>query len=192
MRLDREQRRTLLKIARSSIERGLASHRPWVPETASLPDALVTPAACFVTLRRDGELRGCIGTLEARDPLAQAVSEAAFSAAFRDPRFAPLRGSELEGLEIEISVLSPLQAMAVSSEQDLVARLRPGVDGLVLSEGERRSTFLPAVWEMLPRPSDFVRQLKAKGGWFALYWSPEIEAQRFQTESFCETELAGK
>jgi AmmeMemoRadiSam system protein A len=192
MKIDQHERRALLQIARDSIEHGLDAHQPLTVDTLAIARALRVPAACFVTLKREGQLRGCIGSLEAQEPLVRAVADAAFSAAFGDPRFPPLSREELADLEIEISVLSPLQAVDVSSERELLELLRPGVDGLVLSEGQRRSTFLPAVWEMLPRPRDFVRQLKAKGGWLELYWSPEMKAQRFQTESFGETELAGE
>jgi len=192
MKIDRHERVTLLQIARDSIEHGLETPSPLTVETEALAEALRVPAACFVTLKREGQLRGCIGSLEAREPLARAVAEAAFSAAFGDPRFPPLSREELGDLEIEIAVLSPLQAIDVSGERELLEVLRPGLDGLVLSEGPRRSTFLPAVWEMLPRPRDFVRQLKAKGGWLELYWSPEMKAQRFQTQSFGEAELPGE
>jgi len=192
MKIDRHERRALLQIARDSIGHGVNTHRPLSVDTGTIAEALRVPAACFVTLKREGQLRGCIGSLEAQEPLARAVADAAFSAAFRDPRFPPVSGEELQELEIEISVLSPLQAIDVSSERELLELLRPGVDGLVLSEGPRRSTFLPSVWEMLPRPRDFVHQLKAKGGWLELYWSPEMKAERFQTESFGEAELAGE
>lgn len=186
MSIDPGRQSQLLRIARESIATGLRSGSAPMPPREDLDETLGQPAACFVTLKTGGELRGCIGSLEADQPLAAAVSQAAFAAAFRDPRFPPLSSSEFPRVSIEISVLSPMQALAVDSEEDLLAALRPGVDGLVLQEGARRATYLPSVWEMLPRPRDFVRQLKVKGDWGERYWSAQMRAYRFQTLSFGE------
>lgn len=172
----------LLKIAWQSLRHGLRAGRPLEPELQSLPSALSEPAACFVTLHKNGLLRGCIGSMEARDPLAKAVAWSAFSAGFRDPRFPPLEPEELDELALEISVLSPMQEMTISSEQDLLDSLRPEVDGLLLEEGGRHAVYLPSVWEQLPEPTEFVRQLKRKGGWPADYWSSAMRARRFQSE----------
>jgi len=186
MSLDPGQQRQLLHIARDSIASGLCGSTARLPALESLDESLRQPAACFVTLKIAGELRGCIGGLEADQPLAAAVSQSAFAAAFRDPRFPPLSSREFSRVSIEISVLSPMQPVAVESEEDLLAVLRPGVDGLVLQEGARRATYLPSVWEMLPRPRDFVRQLKVKGGWGEREWPVQMRAYRFQAHSFGE------
>lgn len=140
--------------------------------------------SCFVTLNRGGALRGCIGHLEAVQPLVLDVVENAYSAAFRDPRFSPLGQDELTGLQVHVSVLSPPVRVEFSSQQALIAKLRPGVDGLILQEGRHRGTFLPSVWESLPDPVDFLRHLKTKAGLAPDYWSEGIEIFRYETESF--------
>lgn len=186
MKLDADQRRLLLRIARDSLEYGLRHGRPGYPEPGSLPDNLCQPAACFVTLHKRGRLRGCIGSLEASEPLARAVAGSAFAAGFQDPRFPPLSAEELMQLDLEISILSPMQELAVSSEQDLLERLRPGIDGLLLEEGRRHAVYLPSVWSQLPEPATFVEQLKLKGGWPAEYWSENMRVSCFQTETMEE------
>lgn len=186
MKLDADERSLLLKIARSSLESGLCHGHASQPDPASLPEKLCLPGACFVTLHRQGRLRGCIGSLEASEPMAQAVAGAAFAAGFRDPRFPPLSADELTQLDLEISILSPLQELAVRSEEDLLERLRPGIDGLLLEEGRRHAVYLPSVWSQLPQPGQFVDQLKLKGGWPADYWSEKMRVRIFQTETIEE------
>jgi len=122
------------------------------------------------------------GDVGAQLPIAEAVARNAFNSA-RDPRFPPLTRDELTELEIEVSVLSPLEPLEFDSEADLIAQLRPGVDGLVLQEGPLRGTFLPAVWESLPDPRDFLRELKRKASLLEDHWSDRIEVQRYATES---------
>ncbi len=141
-------------------------------------------AASFVTLKREGELRGCVGGLIAKQALALEVVENAVGAALRDPRFFPLRPVEVVGLHVHISVLSALLPLTVSSEAELLAQLRPGVDGLLLERGACRGTFLPSVWETLPDPRDFLAELKRKAGLPRDYWSAEIRVSRYTTESF--------
>lgn len=178
--LRRQLMETALRSIRSGVERGEAFR----PDPGDYPEPLRVPRACFVTLNRRGELRGCIGHLEAVQPLILDVAENAYAAAFRDSRFPPLSPGELEGLEIHISVLTPPVPLPCTSERDLVSRLRPGVDGLILEEGTRRGTFLPSVWESLPDPESFVRHLKMKAGLPPAHWSEEIRFYRYGTESF--------
>lgn len=182
--LDRVTRQTLLELARASIRHGLTHHRPLAVDPADYPPALRAERAAFVTLNRGGRLRGCIGHLEACQPLVQDVTDNAYAAAFSDPRFPPLTADELDGLEIHLSVLSVPEPVAVASEADLLARLRPGVDGLILDDGLHRGTFLPAVWDTLPRPAQFLGQLKLKAGLPLGYWSDQIRVARYTTESF--------
>ena len=179
-----EARRTLLTLARDSIDHGLAHGTPLHPDAATLPTGLCEKRASFVTLHLDGRLRGCIGSLEARRALAEDVAENAFAAAFRDPRFPPLGRVEAPRLELEISVLSPAQPMRFTSEADLLGQLRPGVDGLILSDQGRRGTFLPSVWSQLPEPGDFLAHLKRKAGLPGGHWSATLEVARYTTESF--------
>jgi len=143
---------------------------------------LKTLRATFVTLQKQGELRGCIGRLEAARPLAEDIAGNAYSAAFEDPRFQPLHESELDGLEIHLSLLTPSEPLAFTSEQDLLDQLRPGEDGLILAEGSRRGTFLPSVWEQLTTPRQFLEHLKLKAGLPASYWSNSIKAWRYRAE----------
>ena len=183
-RLDPVTRGILLRIAADSIHTGMREGHVVQPRLEGLPDPLRQPAACFVTLHHHDQLRGCIGSLEPRTPLAQNVADNAFNAAFRDPRFPELTAPELVGLELEISVLGTPQAMHFSSEADLLAQLRPGQDGLILEAGGRRGTFLPSVWESLPDPEDFLRHLKQKAGLPTDFWSNEMRVMRYGTEPF--------
>jgi len=182
--LDADARRTLLDVARSSIAHGLTHGRALSLDPSDYRPALRAERAAFVTLHKGGALRGCIGHLEAIQPLVQDVAENAFAAAFRDPRFAPLREDEVPGLHIEISVLTPAEPLAFDSEADLLRQVEPGRDGLILRAGGARGTFLPSVWESLPQPADFWRHLKMKAGLRPDFWSPDIEVLRYRTESF--------
>ena len=153
----------LLALARQAITWRIAGRGPQpVPET--LPAPLQEPGAAFVTLHRNGSLRGCIGSLAAHRPLAADVAANAVSAALNDPRFPPLTAAELDGLEISVSVLTPPEPIAWRDEADLLARLRPRQDGLIIEDGPHRALFLPAVWEQLPEPRDFLAHLKQKAG----------------------------
>lgn len=175
--------RELIEVARASIETGLRTGRPLAPDPLAYPEPLRAVRASFVTLHREGGLRGCIGGLVALRPLVADVAEHAFAAAFRDPRFPPLSAHELGGLDVHVSILSPLEPLAFASEEDLVAQLRPGVDGLVLEAAGRRGTFLPAVWEAVPEPREFLRELKRKAGLAPDFWSGAVRVQRYTVES---------
>lgn len=181
---DRQQERLLLQLAEASIRHGLAHGRPLAPELSEYEPALREPGASFVTLKREGELRGCIGSLSAHRPLVDDVAQNAYSAAFSDPRFYPLEASELRGLEMSISVLGKAEPVQFVSERALLEQLRPGVDGLILEEGYRRATFLPAVWEQLPAAQDFLHHLKLKAGLPVNYWSETVRISRYSTHSF--------
>ena len=176
----------LLRLARASIEHGLVYGRPLPVDYDELPRVLADTAATFTTLRFQGRLRGCCGTLEAVRPLAEDVAHSAFRAAFHDVRFDPVGKHELAAIRLEVSVLSPLQPIPVSSEADLVRGLKPGIDGLVVIAEGRRATFLPKVWEMLPDPQQFLAALKTKCGLPETYWSERLEFQRYQTTSYAE------
>lgn len=176
------QRAELLAIARRAIAEGLDGRRLRVT-LADLPASLQTIRASFVTLRIGGHLRGCIGTIEARRPLAEDVAYHAYAAAFEDPRMPPLARHELSGVDIHLSLLSPLEPLEFDSEQDLLRQLRPTVDGLVLQEGVRRGTFLPSVWAEVPDPVVFLRQLKRKTGLPVDYWSSALRVSRYTAES---------
>ncbi len=184
--LSASEREPLLQIARTSVRSGVDSSVSLKLVLQDLPQALHVKRAVFVTLTARGRLRGCIGSLTASQPLASAVAEAAHSAAFRDPRFPPLQVHELNDISIEISVLSAMELLPVSSREDLLAALQPERDGLLLQEGQHRATFLPKVWRQLPDPDDFFNHLLTKAGLPIGYWSPRITFFRYQTQSFCE------
>ncbi|MEW8028388.1 MAG: AmmeMemoRadiSam system protein A [Candidatus Thiodiazotropha sp.] len=181
-----EERATLLEIAARSIEHGLEQGSPLPVATIDFPAELLETRACFVTLLLGGDLRGCIGHLEAHLPIVEDVAENAYAAAFRDPRFPPLSSHERENLEIHISVLSPAEAINFESEQELVSKIRPSVDGLILLDGHHRGTFLPSVWESIPDTRNFLSHLKQKAGLPANYWSNTLEVYRYETESFSD------
>lgn len=177
-------RQQLLQLAEQSISSGLEHGRPLSVNVDEFDLELQQQRASFVTLHEAGQLRGCIGSLEAHRALVEDVAENAYAAAFRDPRFGPLRKSEFELLQISISVLSPSTSIQFESEQDLIAQMRPGEDGLILREGFHKGTFLPSVWEQLPEADQFLQHLKIKAGLNPDYWSDSIQVSRYQTESF--------
>ena len=192
MSLATPERRELLALARASIDSALANGQPAgqpVPFTAALLlPGLTVRRSSFVTLRRGEELRGCCGTLDAPRPLAEDVWRNAWAAAFIDYRFAPLTAAEWPQVSLHLSLLTTPEQLDVTSEPQLLAVLRPSVDGLILESDTGRATFLPAVWEQLPNSAHFVRQLKMKAGWPAGYWSDRVRAWRYTTESFGESD----
>ncbi len=176
-----DQRKALLAIARASIDHGLRHASCPGLDLAEFPDELRLHLACFVTLKSGQALRGCIGSLEAVRPLAMDIHENAYAAAFRDPRFPPLTYREWPEVHMSLSILSPPVAMPVVDTADLLTALRPGIDGVILEYRQRRATFLPAVWQMLPDPHAFVRQLKLKAGLPAEFWAEELRIYRYTT-----------
>ncbi len=179
-----QQRQHMILLARQSIEHGLKAQRPLSIATEGQPDYLQQPGACFVTLEINDRLRGCIGSLQAHRPLIEDLAENSFAAAFRDPRFSPLSRAEYSQIAVKLSLLTPAEPMEFESEIDLLRQLLPGMDGLILSDGSRRGTFLPSVWEQLPNPPDFLNHLKQKAGLPANYWSDTLRVERYRTEQF--------
>ncbi len=176
-----EHQQLLLAIARDAVFQTLEKK---VPTIGKLPAELMEERATFVTLTIGGRLRGCIGMLEACRPLAEDVAANACAAAFEDPRFEPLTKKEFEKLEIHISVLSPPEELTFSSEEDLLSRIRPCTDGLILQDGFRRGTFLPSVWDELPEKELFWAHLKRKAGLPTDYWSDTLRVFRYTTDYF--------
>lgn len=175
------ERTSLRGLARDTIERGVRGEAAPEPDSAAYEPELQRPGASFVTLKRFGELRGCTGSLEPVRPLVHDVSRNAWRSAFEDPRFPPLAEAEFEGLAISVAVLSPLEPLPARSEQDLLEHLRAGVDGLVLREGARAATFLPAVWKSLPEPRAFLEALRQKAGLPPGHWSAALRFERYTT-----------
>jgi len=176
----------LLTIARSAIGERLGRARVRPAEHAAL-DQL---SATFVTLRNTGQLRGCIGSLQAVRPLAIDVRENAIAAAFGDPRFAPLTAKEFESTSVEVSLLSAPERVEVTDEEQLLVRLRPGVDGLILEYGRHRATFLPQVWEALAEPREFVRELKLKAGLPEGFWHAGVKVSRYAVTKWVDLDFA--
>lgn len=176
-----EQER-LLTIARESVARAARGVAPAL-DLAREHAALRGPGAAFVTLRQpNGELRGCIGSVLPTKALAEDVATNAAAAALRDPRFPPVTAAEAPALQVSVAVLSPFAPVDAASEAELVASLRPGVDGLLLRDRGRRALFLPQVWEQLPGPAAFLGALKRKAGLPMGPLSPAFEAKRFTVQ----------
>jgi AmmeMemoRadiSam system protein A len=182
---DGELGRVLLAIARGSIGAKLGCGLADAPRH----EALAQPAATFVTLKREDDLRGCIGSLQALRPLGVDVRENALAAAFRDPRFPPLAAAEFETTSVEVSLLSASERIAVADENDLIARLRPGIDGVILECDHHRATFLPQVWETLDQPRHFLAALKRKAGLPERFWSERMLIARYQVTKWTESEF---
>lgn len=174
--------KTLLPLARASISAALGRTLEVAEDAVWLQEL----GACFVTLTQQGQLRGCIGTLEARRSLLVDVKANAVSAALRDPRFSPLTATELAQTEIEVSLLSPMQAMRFDSEAHALAQLQPGIDGVVLEFDRYRSTFLPQVWEQLPTAFEFIAHLKHKAGLPPDFWAEGVRLSRYTVSKWKE------
>lgn len=170
----------LLAIARVSIERGDEAAEC----SAGDHEWLRAPGASFVTLRLEGDLRGCIGSIDARRALGEDVARNARAAAYRDPRFPPVSAGELSRLRVEVSVLSLREPVAACSESEALARFRPGIDGIALEYGGASATFLPQVWESLPSPEEFLAALRHKAGLPAGFWHPDLRLSRYTVEKF--------
>ncbi len=180
--------RALIGNARQAIAMELAL----VAEAPPAHPDLLRPGATFVTLFHHGELRGCIGSLKATRELGCDVRENALAAAFRDPRFAPLRAAEFHATWVEVSLLSAAEKVRFETESELRMRLRPGIDGVTLELDDRRATFLPQVWETLPEPADFLAALKHKAGLPLDFWSPYLNVALYQVTKWKEHENGGE
>ena len=177
----------LLRLAREAIQSTLKGKDPVTPQLHTLPPKLQEEGASFVTLTIREQLRGCIGSLVAHRPLAIDVQQNALAAAFNDPRFPPLSETELSSLHIEISILSKPQPLAFENSEDLLKKLRPEIDGVVLEQGFHRATFLPQVWEQLSTTEEFLSHLCYKAGLPANAWRwPDITIKTYQVEKFEE------
>ena len=176
----RHNKDNLLKIARLALIEAVKG-KHYQPSRDDYPDVLFNKGAVFVTLTRNGELRGCIGSLLPTRAAALDIAENTFAAANEDGRFTPLTADELPQIKFSISLLSGYERIRFNSEEDLLAQIIPGVDGLVLRDGDRQGLFLPSVWKQLPDKKDFLNNLKIKAGLSPSYWSPKVKIYRFRT-----------
>lgn len=191
-RLSPEHRASALRVARQALESRARRGRTPALHLPSFPAPLCGIAASFVTLTIGERLRGCIGSLQAHRPLAEDVLENTVKAGFQDPRFGPVGEDEAAACRIEIAVLSRAAPMTFDDEQDLMAQIRPGIDGLILQSGARRGTFLPKVWDSLPTAEAFLSGLKVKAGLPRDHWSGDLKVWRYVAESFAEPSPAGQ
>jgi len=173
----------LTRLAAAGVEHGVHHSQPPRVDLASVPEPLRAWGAAFVTLTRaaDDALRGCIGSVEARRPLVQDVADHGFNAGFRDSRFPPVRASELPGLRVSVSVLTPPVPLPFTDRDDLLGQMRPGIDGLILEDAGRRGLFLPQVWTQVPAPEAFLSHLLRKAGLPETHWSDSVRIWRFET-----------
>jgi uncharacterized protein len=178
-----EEKKILLEIADKAIKNGLGELPSLVINTREFSANLQANGASFVTLKIADELRGCIGTLLAYQPLIADVAQNAFAAAFQDPRFNPLTIEEYPLIKKEISILSTPQTIECKNEEDLLKQLQPGIDGLILRDKGRTCTYLPAVWKLLPIKKVFLQQLKLKAGFAEDYWSDTIQFEHYTVET---------
>lgn len=193
MSLSPEEQRYLLGLARESISRAVRNEDLPPIDADTVPKALQNPGASFVTLNRHGCLRGCIGSLEARRPLALDVQQNAIGAALRDPRFPPIGPEEVEDLTIEISVLSLPEPVRYDNADELLDSLRAGVDGVVVERGWHRATFLPQVWEKVPNKGEFLDRLCLKAGLPPnAYCDGEVEVSTYQVQKFREGQVSSE
>lgn len=186
--LSTQERTYLLELARFTIEDALQGEGQEKLDRQQTSLRLLEPGAAFVTLHtRSGSLRGCIGSLQARRPLVEDVRHNALAAAFEDPRFPALSAHELPEIVIEVSVLSASQPLEYTDAADLVQKLRPGIDGVVLESGWHRATFLPQVWDQLPSHREFLGNLCFKAGLPAEAWRGDtVKISTYQVEEFAE------
>ena len=184
IKLTPEDQKVCLQIAHESIKHGLQKSSALHVITSDYSSDLQQNFASFVTLHKNGELRGCIGALQAYQPLINDIAEHAYSAAFQDPRFPALQDNEYEQLDIEISVLGKPELMIFESEEDLLQQIRANVDGLIIEYGYNRGTFLPSVWKQLPDKIEFLNHLKMKAGLSQQWWDNAAKISRYETFSF--------
>lgn len=167
-------------IVAKALERAVAG-KHFTPERADYPDVLFNKGASFVTLTQNGELRGCIGSLLPNRAIALDLADNAWQAAMADSRFPPLTPQELKGLKFTISLLTGYERIKFANEADLLAQIKPGIDGLVIRDGNRQGLFLPSVWKQIPDKKEFISNLKIKAGLSPVYWSKDMKIYRFRT-----------
>ena len=180
--LDPQDADALLGIAVRAVDEPLLSGHRWLPDESGLSATLARPGACFVTLRRDGGLLGCIGSLIAHRALGIDVASNAAAAAFDDPRLPTVTTDDLIGMDVHVSVLGPLEPVLVASREELTAALRPGVDGLLVEDDRHRGTFLPSVWDQIGDPADYLDALWAKAGLRPGEWHRGLTVSRYEVD----------
>jgi len=188
--LSEDEGKYLLDLARKTIGNKLSNSKPPHIDPKTLPQKFREKLGTFVTVTIDGNLRGCIGHIIPRETLIEGIRENAINAAFRDPRFSPLTQEEFDEIEIEISVLTLPQELAYTDANDLLAKLRPGVDGVIIKKGYHEATFLPQVWDQLPDKKEFLTHLCLKAGLSPHSWNTEkLVVSTYQVQAFEEEKI---
>ncbi len=187
-RLNKKHGDILIKIARDTISKELGLEKnDKIEQEAERDEVLNQKSGVFVTLYKGGELRGCIGSIAPEKSIVEGVKENAINAAFKDPRFPPLSKDELKDIKIEVSVLSPPRPLEYNSSEDLIKKIRPYKDGVIIQKGWARATFLPQVWEKLPDPEEFLTHLCLKAGLSGDLWLKEpLEVYTYEVIAFEE------
>jgi uncharacterized protein len=187
--LSENDKRALLQVVTDAITLAATKRAQLKLDLERFSPALKELRSCFVSLHRFGELRGCIGSIEPRHPLIEDAAHNGYAVALKDYRFPPLMKAELPGLDVHVTVLSALEKIQCSSEADLLAKLRPNVDGLLIQDGNHQATFLPVMWEQLPAPQDFLQHLKEKAGMSFQHWSDSFCAFRYEATDELKTKI---
>lgn len=187
--LNPDELTTLVDIAERSVRLAVLDGRRWLPDAADYAPELRRPAAAFVTLRRHGRLLGCVGTMSAVEPLVTTVADRARAAAFDDPRFAGITADDLPHLDVSVSVLSPMERLPARDYDELLAVVRPGVDGILVEAGGHRATLLPSVWDELPSSDEFLDALWRKAWLAPREWPPGIRISRYTAQEGSHGEL---
>lgn len=177
----RHNKEALLSIVRNALNLAVEKHQVYKPRRDEFGDVLFNRGASFVTLEKNGNLRGCIGSLLPENAIAIDLANNAFAAAMNDPRFKPVTQDELKDIDFSISLLTNFEKIEFNSAEDLLSKIRPNIDGLLIKDGKRQGLFLPAVWEKIPDSQEFLTELKIKAGLSPSHWSESIEVFRFRT-----------
>jgi AmmeMemoRadiSam system protein A len=186
-RLTQEEGKRLLMVARNTIKNRLENTKEPQIDLKDLPEKFQERLGTFVTVTIDGNLRGCIGHIIPREALIEGIRENAINAAFKDPRFPPLTKDEFDSIEIEISILTAPQELSYIDAEDLLRKLRPGVDGVIIKRGFHEATFLPQVWDQLPDKGEFLAHLCLKAGLSYDSWRKEkLQVSTYQVQAFEE------
>jgi AmmeMemoRadiSam system protein A len=183
-----EEGKYLISLARHTIEEKLTGKKSTLKDfMKNLPSKFYEKRGTFVTLTINGMLRGCIGHIIPQESVVDGVKENALNAAFRDPRFSPLRREELNKIRIEVSILTTPEPLEYEDAKDLLSKLRPGIDGVIIKKGFHQATFLPQVWEQLPNKEEFLTHLCIKAGLDGDAWRKEkLEVLTYQVQAFEE------
>ena len=186
-KLTEDEGNYLLSVARKTIEQRLSSQNEQTQSDADRSSKFLEQRGTFVTLTTGGNLRGCIGHIIPQESLIEGIRVNAINAAFQDPRFPPLTREEWEKVKVEISILTEPKPLAYSDAQDLLQKLRPEIDGVIIRKGYHQSTFLPQVWEQLPQKEEFLSHLCLKAGLGSDSWKAgDLEVSTYQVQAFEE------